>query len=149
MADHGGTAISRHLPWVLLQGGLFLPGVAGLVVDDVAEGGRWDRWAFAAFLALWLCCCLVRNLVLMWRAPASETRSWHLVPLFAIGLLLALLAAGPLLDGARGVADDRPKGVAVLLVALSVLALGVREVLRLRRAGGARTHDPRIMSPLL
>lgn len=149
MARQQGTAVSRHLPWVLLQGGLFLPGVAGTVVGAAADGARWDRWAIPVFLTLWLGYCLARNLVLMWRAPASETRSWHLVPLFAIGLLLALVAAGPLLDGGGGVADDRPKGAAVLLVASSVLALGVREVLRLRRAGGARTHDPRIMSPLL
>ncbi len=117
---------------------MFLPGVVGGLVDASVEGAPWEIWAVATFLALWLGYCLVRNLVLMWRAQASETRSWHLAPLFGIGLLLSLFAAGPLLDGAG---DGRMRGAAVLLVAAAVLGLGAREVLRLRGSGGARTRD--------
>ncbi len=146
MARRQGTAISICLPWVLLQGGLFLPAVVGMFGHRESEGAPWGWWVLSALLASWLGYCLVRNLALMWVAPVSETRRWHVAPLFVLGLLLALLASGLLLDGAP---NDRPKGGAVLIVALSVLALGVREVVRLRRAGGARTHDPRIMSPLL
>lgn len=136
------TAVGKHLAWVFVQAVIFNPAVFGASTWREATYSLWGYWAFSIFLAVWLTYCIVRNVVLMWRAPVSEARKSHIAPLFAVALVLALLGSGPLLEGPAGA---KPSGLVLVVLALFVLALGVREVTRLR---GSRARVPEQLSAL-
>ncbi|MFC7502235.1 hypothetical protein ACOACQ_11610 [Nocardioides sp. CPCC 206347] len=142
MARKRETAVSKHLMWLFVQAVFFGPAVFGASTWREAKYSSWGYWAFSIFLAVWLSYCIVRNVVLMWRAPMSEARKSHVAPLFAVGLLLALLGSGPLLEGS---AAAKPSGLVLVVVALFALALGVREVVRLRVS---RDHVPEPLNAL-
>lgn len=142
MARKRETAVGKHLVWVFVQAVIFGPAVFGASTWREAKYSPWGYWAFSIFLAVWLTYCIVRNIVLMWRAPMSEARKSHVAPLFAVGLVLALFGSGPLLEGS---AAAKPSGLVLVVIALFMLALGVREVTRLR---GSRDRVPEQLSAL-
>lgn len=123
------TAVARHLVWIFLQGAVFLPvGVGQSFWENVTAHGSID--VLGGILAVWIAFLIVRNLLRLWRAPASEARRTHCLPLFAVGVAFALLSSGPLMESAR--LSTKPLGGAWLLIASALLVIAGREVLRLR-----------------
>ncbi|HSX69056.1 hypothetical protein [Nocardioides sp.] len=116
---------------MFLQGALFMSAVAGQSTIADFSFYSWPFKTLQVALFLWVAFVLVRNLVRLWRAPAAEARRAHRLPLFLVGAAFLLFASGPLIEGRH--LSTKPLGVIWLLVGLNLIALGVREVLRLRR----------------
>lgn len=130
MTPAPGSAVSRHLHWVFLQGFLFSGAVLGpLVVEDFRQMSV-PMQAFQVLLAAWLLFALGRNLVRLWRAPAAEDRRSHAIWLAVLGGLFLLASSGPLLESERW--SRKPEGVMALLLGANLLALAVRQSVRLR-----------------
>lgn len=129
MKPQGQTAVSRYLVWVFLQGAVFLSAVAGQNFWEDLDGYGWFT-PVAVLLLCWVGFVLARNLIRLWRAPANEARRSHLLPLFLTGALFVLFSSGPLLESDRW--STKPVGAAWLAVGANLLALGGREILRLR-----------------
>lgn len=133
MANPPSTAVSKHLVWVFLQGVPFMSVAAGpSVIEGLVRPERpwWPILGVSALLFLCVTYALVRNLVRLWRAPASEARPSHRLALIAVGVVFVVLASGPLVEGRQF--STKPLGFIWLVVGLNVIALGIREILRLR-----------------
>jgi hypothetical protein len=120
------SAVSRYLPWVFLQGFLF---VATTFPDAEWTDYSWTA-VFAVLLTGWVGFCLVRNVLRLFRAPTAEATTWTAIRLAACGSLFVLFALGPLLE-AR-LLENRLLGFTWATLGVILLFLAARDVARRR-----------------
>ena len=120
------ASVGRYLPWLVVQGFLFLPMTsAGLASLDY--GFFLNALAIAVFA--WVAFCLIRNLVRLWSVPTQEVSRWSVVGLGLTGMLFGLLSEGPLVEGT--LTDSKFLGACVAVLSASLLALAIRHAVRL------------------
>jgi hypothetical protein len=110
------VSVGECLAWLVLQTLLLMPMVLGQGVVELLSASPLG--------------VVLRNLVLLWRAPAHGASKGTATPMLAVGVLFMVMSSGPLLEGQR--VSTKPMGVGVLFVGLTLVFLGVRDVLRVR-----------------
>jgi hypothetical protein len=120
------SVVSRRLPWVFLQGFLFLP--------PTFPDAEWTDYGWMAVFPVllfgWVAFCLVRNVGRLLRAPAVEATTWTAIRLAACGSLLTLLGIGISLE-AR-LLEDRLLALVWATLGAILLYFAARDVARRR-----------------
>jgi hypothetical protein len=124
------VSVGECLAWLVLQTLLLMPMVLGQGVVELLSASPLGVVLLQGVLAVLIGSLMVRNLVLLWRAPAHGASKGTATPMLAVGVLFMVMSSGPLLEGQR--VSTKPMGVGVLFVGLTLVFLGVRDVLRVR-----------------
>jgi len=131
MSHSSPTAVDRHLGWLTVQALLLVPFAIGqLTIEEWAHEGVPLR-LLDVVVALVIGYFVVKNLRRLWLSEPTEASRRTSTLQLVVGGFLLLLSTGPLLESDMD--STRPQGVALLLIGATVVSLGVRDIVRMRK----------------
>lgn len=132
------------MPWVVMQGFVFLPMTSG-AVTDLDYGFVLNALGIALFA--WVAFSLVRNVVRLWKVPQQQLTRLAIICVLFVALFFGLMSEGPLVEGSQ--IESKVLGICAATLCLSLLVVAVRHAIRLRATAPPAQEPETSESPSL